>query len=87
MQRRIGPFARESDHVVLAVVDLGGDVPDGDVLGAQVVIQEYLASDLKERERERKADDKQGKEAYQVGTYQFELKEVVAGVRVRVDPG
>ena len=41
---RAGPG--EPDHVVFAVVHLGGDVAHDDVLGAEVVVHEDLATDL-----------------------------------------
>ncbi len=40
---------RESDDVIAAVVHLGGNVADRDVLGAQVVVQEHLSTNLKQK--------------------------------------
>ena len=42
---------REPDDVIAAVVHLGRDVADGDILGAQVVVQEHLSTNLKQNER------------------------------------
>ncbi len=38
----------ESDDVIAAVVHLGGNVADRDVLRAQVVVQEHLSTNLKQ---------------------------------------
>ena len=47
----VGSGSGKPHHVVRSVVDLGRDVPDRDVLGAEVVIDKDLASDLKRKRR------------------------------------
>ena len=47
LQRRVGARAAEPDHVILAVVHLGRDVPHRDVLRSQVVVDVDLSGALK----------------------------------------
>ena len=49
LQGAVDARAGEPDHVVLAVIDLSGDVPNRDVLGAEVVIDKHFASNLKRK--------------------------------------
>ncbi len=46
LQRGVHARPSEPDDVVAAVVHLGHDVTHGDVLRAQIVVQEYLAANL-----------------------------------------
>ena len=49
LQSGVGARATEPDHVVLAVVHLGSDVPHRDVFRSQVVIDVNLSGALKKK--------------------------------------
>ena len=52
LQSGVGARATEPDHVILAVVDLGRDVPHRDVLRSHVVVDVDLSGALKNVIRE-----------------------------------
>ena len=46
---RVGIGPREPHHMIAAIVNLGQNVADGDVFGAQIVIEKQFSSILKKK--------------------------------------